>query len=152
MKKEDGGNRPAIKLRELKQYIPFFHFKMESLQLLESFLSHFLLSLVSCLTFSGRPKGSDVSMERNSVPVSMPLFWPCTNPTCFHKTPKDPHGPFKKDSDKHSNSIGRHVDYWQNKGKDYSSTRYNHSFTPAPGICYKSEKVSDGTSSEDFWE
>ena len=43
----------------------------------------------------------------------------------------------------HSNLFGRHVVYWQNKGKDYSSMRCSHSFTSVPGICYKSEKFSD---------
>ena len=57
------------------------------------------------------------------------------------------HGPFKKDGDANSNLFGRHVDYWQDKGRDYSSTRYSHCFTPVPGICYKSEKVRDDTSS-----
>ena len=42
-----------------------------------------------CPTFSGRPKESDVSMGRNPVPVSMTVFWPCTSPIRFHKTPKD---------------------------------------------------------------
>ena len=101
-----------------------------------------------CPTFSGQPKESDVSMGRNPVPVSMPMLWPCTSPICFHKTPKDPHGPFK-DRDTHSNLFGRHVDYWQDKGRDYSSARYSRFFTSVPGICYKSEKVSDDTSSED---
>ena len=94
-------------------------------------------------------------MEKNSIPVSMPTLWPCTSPICFHKTPKDPHGPFKKDRDnkdsslfgrQYSNSFGD-VDYWKNKGGDSSSTRYSNSFTSVPGICYKSEKVSDDTSS-----
>ena len=52
----------------------------------------------------------------------------------------------------HSNLFGRHVDYSQNKGRDYKSTRYtrySHSFTSVPGICYKSQKVSDDTSSGD---
>ena len=52
-----------------------------------------------CPTFSGRPKENDVSMGRNPVPVSMPVLWPCTSPIWFHKTPKDPHGPFKRDRD-----------------------------------------------------
>ena len=39
--------------------------------------------------FSGRPKESAVSMGRNSVPVSVTVFWPCTSPIRFHKTPKD---------------------------------------------------------------
>ena len=76
-----------------------------------------------CPTFSGRPKESDVSMERNLVPVSMPLLLRCTSPICFHKTPKDSHGPCKDDRDTHSNLFGQHVDYWQNEGRDYSSTR-----------------------------
>ena len=41
-------------------------------------------------------------MGRNSVPVSMPVLWPCTSPICFHKTHKDSHGPFKKDGETHS--------------------------------------------------
>ena len=103
-------------------------------------------------TFSGRPKESDVSMGRNSVPVSMTLLWPCASPTCFHKTPKDPHGTFTNDRDTHSNLFERHLDYWQNKGRDNS-----RSFTSQPGICYKPEKVSDYTSSGDrnhshFWK
>ena len=49
--------------------------------------------------------------------------------------------------DTHSNLFGRLLDYWKNKGRDYSSTRYSHPFTSVPGICYKSEKVSDDTSS-----
>ena len=96
-----------------------------------------------CPTFSGRPKGSDVLMEWNPVPVSMLVLWLCTTTICFLKTLEDPHGLFKKDRDTH---IGPHDDYWQNKGRDYSSTRYSHSFTSVPGICYKSEKVSDDTS------
>ena len=79
-------------------------------------------------------------MERNPAPVSLPVLWSSTCPICFHKTPKDPHDLFKKDRDMHSNLFGRHVDYWQNKGRDYSSTRYSHSFTSVPMICYKSEK------------
>ena len=51
--------------------------------------------------------------------------------------------------DTHGDLFGRHVDYWQNRGRDYSSARYRHSFTSVPGICYKSEKVSDHTSLRD---
>ena len=36
-------------------------------------------------------------MGRNPVPVSVPALWPCTSPIFFQKTPKDPHGPFKRD-------------------------------------------------------
>ena len=50
-----------------------------------------------CGTFSGRLKDNEVLMGRNPVRVSMPVLWRCTSPICFHKTPKDPHGPFKKD-------------------------------------------------------
>ena len=102
-----------------------------------------------CPTFSGQPKQSDVLMGRNHVPVSIPVLWPCTSAICFLKTPKDLHDPFQKDTDTHSNLFGRHVDYWQNKGRDYSSKRYSHSFTSVSGICYKSKKVSDDTSSGD---
>ena len=102
-----------------------------------------------CPTFSGQSKESDFIMERNPVLVSLPVLWPCTIPICFHKTPKDPHIPFKKDRDKHSNLSGQHFDYWKNKGRDYDSARYSHSFTSVPEICYKSEKVSDDTSSGD---
>ena len=38
VKKKDRGNRPVIKLKELNQYIPFLHFKMESLQSLKTLL------------------------------------------------------------------------------------------------------------------
>ena len=38
MKKKNGGNRPAINLKELNQYILFLHFKMESLQSLKTLL------------------------------------------------------------------------------------------------------------------
>ena len=38
VKKKDGGNRPVINLKELNQYIPFLHFKMESLQSLKPLL------------------------------------------------------------------------------------------------------------------
>ena len=38
VKKKDGGNRPVINLKELNQYIPFLHFKMESLQSLKTLL------------------------------------------------------------------------------------------------------------------
>ena len=38
MKKKDGGDRPVINLKELNQYIPFLHFKMESLQSLKTLL------------------------------------------------------------------------------------------------------------------
>ena len=86
-----------------------------------------------CPTFSGRPKESDVSMERNPVSVSMLVLWPCTSPICFHKTPKDPHDPFKKDRGTHSNLFGRYLDHGQDKRRDYSSTRYTHSFTSVPG-------------------
>ena len=55
-----------------------------------------------CSIFSGQPKECDISVGKNSVPVSMPVLWPCTSPIYFHKTPKDPHGPFKKDRDTHS--------------------------------------------------
>ena len=116
--------RPVINLKELNQYIPFLHFKMESLQSLKTLLqktSHVQTRpqgrIFLCPIFSGRPKESDVLMGRNSLPVSVPVFWPCTSPTCFHKTPKDHHGPFK-DKDTYSNLFGRHVDYWQKKGRD----------------------------------
>ena len=90
-----------------------------------------------------------VSMGRNPAPVSVPVLWPCTSPIYFHKTTKDSNGSFKKDRNTHSNLFGQHVDYWQNKGRDYSSTRYSHSLTSVSGICYKLEKVSDDTSSGD---
>ena len=89
-------------------------------------------------------------MGRNSVPVSMPVLWPCTSPICFHKTHKDSHGPFKKDGETHSDLNDMLIDYLQNKGRDYSSRRHSHSFTSVPGICHKSEKASDDTSSKDF--
>ena len=157
VKKKDGGNRPVINLKELNQYIPFLHFKMESLQSLKTLLQKKRVHVQTrpqgrifiSPTFSGRPKESDVSMGRNSVRVSLPVLWPCINPICFHKTPKDPHGSFKKHKHTHNNLFGRHVDYWQNKGRDYSSTRYSQSFTSVSGIFYKSEKVSDDTSSGD---
>ena len=38
VKKKDGGNRPVINLKELNQYIPFLHFRMESLQSLKTLL------------------------------------------------------------------------------------------------------------------
>ena len=38
VKKKDGGKRPVINLKELKQYIPLLHFKMESLQSLKTLL------------------------------------------------------------------------------------------------------------------
>ena len=63
-----------------------------------------------CLTFSRPSKESDVSMGRNPVPVSRPVLWSCFSPICFQKTPKDLHGPFKKDRDTHSNLFGQHVD------------------------------------------
>ena len=97
-----------------------------------------------CPTFQDDRK-SDVSMGRNPVPVSIPVLWPCTRPKCFHKTPKDSHGPFKKDRDTHSNLLGRHID--RAKEETNSSTRYSHFFTSVSGIFYKSEKFSDGTSS-----
>ena len=81
-----------------------------------------------CPNFSGRPKESDVSMVRNPVPVSMPVLWPCTSPICFHKTPKDPHGPFKKDRDTHSDLFGRHVNYWQDKLYEIQSFFYFNGF------------------------
>ena len=100
-----------------------------------------------CPAFSGDQKRVMFRWE-GTLPVSLPVLWPCTSPICFHKTTKDPHGPFKKDWDTHSDLFG-HVDYWQNKGRDYSSTRYGHSFTSVPGMCYKLAKVSDDTSSRD---
>ena len=100
-----------------------------------------------CPTFSGRPKESDVSMARNPAPVSLPVLWPCTSAIYFDKTPKDSRGPFKKDTDSRISLFGRHVDYWQNKGTNYSSMRYGQSFTSVPGIFYKSENVSDDTRS-----
>ena len=63
-----------------------------------------------CLTFSRPSKESDVSMGRNPVPASRPVLWSCFSPICFQKTPKDLHGPFKKDRDTHSNLFGQHVD------------------------------------------
>ena len=38
VKRKDGGNRPVINLKGLNQYIPFIHFKMETLQSLKTFL------------------------------------------------------------------------------------------------------------------
>ena len=38
VKKKDRGNRPVINLKDLNQYIPFLHFKMESLQSLKTLL------------------------------------------------------------------------------------------------------------------
>ena len=115
VKKKDGGSRPVINLKELNQYIPFLHFKMESLQSLKTFLQKKRVHVQTipqghifmCPTFSGRPKKSDASMGRSPVPVSMPVLWPSSSSICFHKTPKDPHGPFKKDGDTHSNLFGR---------------------------------------------
>ena len=155
--KKDGGSRPVINLKKLNQHILFLYFKMQSLQSLNTLLQKKQVHVQArpqgrifmCPTFSARPKESDVLMGRNTLPASMPVLWPCTSPICFHKTPKDPHGPFKKNRDMHSDLIGRHIDYWQNKGKDYSSLRYSHSFTSVTGICYKSEKGSNDTSSRD---
>ena len=152
VKKKDDGNRPVINLKELNQYIPFLHFKMESLQSLKALMqkkrkhvqTRPLRRKIMCPTFQDDRK-SDVSMGRNPVPVSIPVLWPCTSPKCFHKTPKDSHGPFKKDRDTHSNLLGRHID--RAKEETNSSTRYSHFFTSVSGICYKSEKFCDGTSS-----
>ena len=38
VKKKDGGNRPVINLKELNQYIPFLHSRMENLQSLKTLL------------------------------------------------------------------------------------------------------------------
>ena len=38
LKKKDGGKRPMINFKELNQFIPFLHFKMENLQLLKTLL------------------------------------------------------------------------------------------------------------------
>ena len=155
VKMTDRANGPVINLKELNQYIPFLHFKME-FSVAENCLTkkrvHVQIRPQGCIflcpTFSAPPKQSDVSMRRKLLPVFMSVLWPCTSPIRFRKTPKYPRGPFK-DRDTHSNLFG-HVDYWQNKGRDYSSTRYSNSFTSVPGICYKSEKVSDDTSSGDI--
>ena len=150
-----GGNRPVISLKELSQFIPCLHFKIGSLQLLKTLLQKKLVNVQNrpqvpifmCPTFSGDQKRVMFRWE-GTLPVSVPVLWPCTSPICFHKTTKDPHGPFKKDWDTHSDLFG-HVDYWQSKGRDYSSTRYGHSFTSVRGIFYKLEKISDDTSSRD---
>ena len=43
----------------------------------------------------------------------------------------------------------QHVDYLQNKGRDYISMSYSLSFVSVSGICYKSENISDDTISGD---
>ena len=104
VKKKDAGNRPVIKLMELNQYIPFLHFKMESLQSLKTllqknmckldlkdayFVSHFL-----------RTTEREWCFDRKEPCTS---FYACAlafhQLICFHKIPKDPYGPFKKDRD-----------------------------------------------------
>ena len=96
-----------------------------------------------CVSLSQDDRQSDVSMGRNSVQVSMPVLWPCTSPICFHKTPKDSHGHFKKDRDTNSNLSG-HANYWQNK-EEPIVLRNSRSFTSVAGNCYKLEKVSGDT-------
>ena len=104
---------------------------------------------LECPSFSGRPKESHVFVRRSSLLVSRSVFWSDTSLIFFHKTPKDPNSPLKEDRDSYRNLFGRHADYWQNKGRDYSSTRYSHSFTSVTAICYKSQKVSVSTCSGD---
>ena len=48
--------------------------------------------------------------------------------------------PFKKDRDTHSDLFGRHADYWQNKGRDYSSAKYGHPFTSVLGFVINQKK------------
>ena len=86
--------------------------------------------------------------NRKELCTSFYVCFGLASAICFRKTPKDLHGPIKKDRDTHSNLFGRNVDYWQNEGRDYSSTRNRYSFTSVPGICYKSEKFSVTSSGE----
>ena len=152
VKKKDRGSRPAISLKELSQYIFFLHFKMESLHSLETLLQKNenmpQLDLKNAYLYVPLSHDNRKRVTFQWEGTLCQFLWPCTNLICFQKTPKDPHGPFKKDRDTHSNLFGRH-DHWQDKGKDYGSTKYSHSFTSVPGICYKSEQVSDNTSSGD---
>ena len=91
VKKKDGGNRPVINLKELNKYIPFLHFKMESLQSLKTLFQKKRVHVQTrphgrtfmCPTFSRPSKESDVSMGRNPVPVSRPVLWSCFSPICF---------------------------------------------------------------------
>ena len=78
VKKKDGGNRPVINLKELNQYIPFLHFKMQSLQSMKTLAkkqvhvqTRFQRRIFMCPTFSGRPKESDGKEPRTS-------FFTCT--------------------------------------------------------------------------
>ena len=87
VKMKDGGNRPVINLKESNQYIPFLYFKRESLQSLKTLLQKNkyickpdLKDAYFCVLLSLDNRKSDVSIRRNSVPISMLVVWPCTSP------------------------------------------------------------------------
>ena len=113
--KEGWGQQTCDQLEGVKPIYSFLTFQNGEFTVAENFLAKKRVHVQTipqghifmCPTFSGRPKKSDALMGRSPVPVSMPVLWPSSSSICFHKTPKDPHGPFKKDRDTHSNLFGR---------------------------------------------
>ena len=117
VKKKDGDNRPVINLKDLNHYIPFLHFKIESLQSLKTLLqkNEYMCKLdlkdtYLCVPHSQNNRKRVMFRWKVTLYQCLCLCFGLAPAPCFHKTPKNPHDPFKKDRDTRSNSFG-HVNY-----------------------------------------
>ena len=92
--KTDRGKWPVINLKNLNVFIPYQHFKMEGLHLINDILQEGDLQNRSerCIFFSShRQKSQKVppfSVRGQLARVSIPLFWPWLSSFDFYKTTK----------------------------------------------------------------
>ena len=130
VKKKDGG-RPVINLKELNQYIPFLHSKMESLQSLKTFLqkNEYMCKLYLKDAYLCVPRSQDDRkrvMLRWEGALYQFLCLSCALPAApyvFTKLLKILMALLRRIGIRIVIYLDDNVDYWQNKGRDYSFTR-----------------------------
>ena len=91
--KKNGGHRPVVNLKALNRFIIEEHFKMEGFHMVKDLVKPgdwmTKTRFERCLfSGTGRPQSPEVpsiSMEWQSVPVSLPTVWPMLRPSHLHK-------------------------------------------------------------------